>query len=60
MISWRSAAVAQPAPNATSSAVFPLTCGTPQRSRVIVTPFRGRSTRTARSPGASPSVSRLK
>ncbi len=60
MISWRSAAVAQPAPNATSWAVFPLTCGTPQRSRVIVTPFRGRSTPTARSPGASPSVSRLK
>ena len=38
MISWRSAAVAQPAPNATSSAVLPLTCGTPHRSRVIVTP----------------------
>ncbi len=60
MISWRSAAVAQPAPKATFSAVVPLTCGTPHRSRVIVTPLRGRSTFTALSPGASPSVSRLK
>ena len=50
MISCRSAAVAQPAPKATSSAVFPLTCGTPHRSRVIVTPARGRSScdRTSR------------
>ena len=38
----------------------PLTCGTPQRSRVMVRPLRGRSTLRARSPGASPSVSRLK
>ena len=42
----RSAAVAQPAPKATSSAVRPFTCGTPQRSRLIVTPARGRSIRT--------------
>ena len=38
MSSCRSAAVAQPAPKATSSAVRPLTCGTPHRSRVMVTP----------------------
>ena len=54
MISWRSAAVAQPAPKATFSAVVPLTCGTPHRSRVIVTPLRGRSTFAAFSPGAEP------
>ena len=59
MMSCRSAAVAQPAPKATSSAVVPLTCGTPHRSRVIVTPLRGRSVRTARSP-PRPRVSRLK
>ena len=51
MISWRSAAVAQPAPKATSSAVVPLTCGTPHRSRVIVTPCAGRSSCDRTLPG---------
>ena len=59
MMSCRSAAVAQPAPKATSSAVRPFTCGTPHRSRVMVTPARGRSVRTAFS-DPRPSVSRLK
>ena len=54
MISWRSAAVAQPAPKATFSAVVPLTCGTPHRSRVIVTPLRGRSMLHRLLPGAEP------
>lgn len=53
MISWRSAAVAQPAPKATFSAVVPLTCGTPHRSRVIVPPCGvARPSRPSRPAGA--------
>ena len=43
MNSPRSWAVTQPAPNITSVRVRPLTWGTPQRSRRIVRPLRGRT-----------------
>ena len=48
----RSAAVTQPAPYATSASVFPVTCATPNASRVIVTPGRGRSRLSPRVTGA--------
>ena len=54
----RSSAVAQPAPNSTSCCVLPSTCGTPKRSRRIVTPGLGLYVRTAFS-RPRPSVSGL-
>jgi hypothetical protein len=49
----RSCVPTYPAPNATSSAVSPVTNGTPAASRRIVTPGRGVSVETAWSSGRS-------
>ena len=46
MNSPRSSAVAQPEPNITSARVLPWMCGTPNESRLIVSPLRGRSVLT--------------